>query len=701
MKTLNKILILFLFIGFIQIGDVQAQSLKEIREKAKKEAAARLKAKRDKKNKTTTTTTTTTNTNNTQTNTNTNTQTETETSDELIIDPNNPVEIELQSFLEVLKLDRKTNKLSFKNITLSNLPISSYRTDADDHKLTAVLKLDNQELHKFPFVCKVEIANIWNDAVQKDSQYATTDYTITKAGSYVLEIQVDGKKATQFDFDILKIDREKETGLFLNKPFSNFATVECAKFEFNYNYDLKKSVKTPLIQKEFIFNYYNAEFKPKFGINEYVSRYVRLMKVNAGGDDICLGGDYSDEHARPTRMKLENVFFRLDRNSQYVTYETILNSDGKYYIDLILAGERFRYDFEVKDKKITSEFKNPYVNGINRVERKVLAYPEYVSFKPTASISGIKDNIRMSVKTTKSDGASSTQGNAATKPITFRDGQIISPSIYLSDDVKKKYSHRFTEFIVSLKKGNETIAQHINFAVYSGGSNGDFVWLMQDRSEKGEIYQRYNTGQFMGALAKLPAGNHKLRLVWEMTSGDKTDIVAVRTVTFSSKSGNPKYTKWAKDTEDLLLLSRNEMQDLAFSTSSSTDYVYYVNTCGRLVWIRQESVKEYYMYSGDKIKLDRSRGYIEQWNFGTKKWKTTNDFKPYKTIYRLEGVALLDLQRKQEEWPSKLKPLLGKEFKNEVLYLAAVEKLIGKEKVVEFRNMIIMAANIDYVKICQ
>ena len=72
-----------------------------------------------------------------------------------------------------------------------------------------------------------------------------------------------------------------------------------------------------------------------------------------------------------------------------------------------------------------------------------------------------------------------------------------------------------------------------------------------------------------------------------------------------------------------------------------------------------------------------------------------------KTIYRLEQRALFDLKRKQDEWPSKLEPLLNKEFKNDVLYLAAVEKLIGKEKVTEFRNMIIMAANIDYVKICQ
>ena len=690
MKQLSKILFLIMLsVAVMYGGEMSAQiNVNKLKDKAKNKVKKKDKDK-DKKQ---------------DDNSNENVENDTKkdknnqnTTKKLTFDSNNPVRVEYESFFKSFILNEETGELKIEEFQMKNLPIASYGLREDDHKLTAVLKLEDKVLVEFPLKGKSEYSALtWDYIVSEKIDYKEKTYTISDGGNYSIDFQIDEKSVDKIDFNIVKVTKGNATGFFFNKPYNTIGMIHPKEFSKNYDSELHKSIIKPETSSAFIFEYYDAEFKPEGGINEYVIQSIRLLRVNPNGKDVYLGGTYEDEYASPNRMKTDKYFFKLpNEDYKYVTFDDVINVNGKYYIDLIAGAEHFKYNFEVKNKTIITSIKNRAQNGSYWIERESVGYPKYDGFKPTLPIAGKKDNIRMSVA--KPDGGS--QGFDVSKHITFSDGKIISPSISLSNEIKDKYRYRFTEFVVTLMEGDKIIAQHINADVFI--SKLEFVWLMQDRTEKGEIYQRYNTGVFMDALAKLSAGNHKVKFIWEMSSGDDADIVAIRTVTFASKNGNPKFTKWAEETEELLLLSRTEMQDLAYSTSSSNDYVYYLNNCGRTVWVRQDGVTEYYIYPGKQIKFNRARGYIEQWNFGTLKWKDTDDFNAYKSIYKLDNIALFDLKIKQPEWAEKLTPLQDKIFNTEDAYVKEVVKLIGQETFDEYRNLILQAANIDFVKICQ
>ncbi len=206
---------------------------------------------------------------------------------------------------------------------------------------------------------------------------------------------------------------------------------------------------------------------------------------------------------------------------------------------------------------------------------------------------------------------------------------------------------------------------------------------------------------FMEAFAKLPAGNHKLKLVFEIASGDDIDMLGLRTITFNSKSGNPKFTYWAKGTKEQSEMSRNELGNMMFLRSPSNDWVNYENNCGTIVWLRQDEYKEYYLYSGDLARFDRWNGYLEQWNFGTKEWKSVADFSPYKTIFKLSNNEIAMLHFKQVPNTEKLKVIAGVEFKTQEAFFAKVKSLLGEEIANKHEDLLVQSASIDFVKICK
>lgn len=670
-----------------------AQTWKDLKEKAKKEALKKKTNNSKVDNQTNSSNNTQTNTTKTQTQTQTQTNTtetnvtQTNNLPELVIDPNNPIKVIYKDFWKAMKLNASTGELNLEQISIKNLPEGNYGVGADEHKIVGVLKFNDKVVQSFNFNSVNKNYSI------KGRHFLRNDnkkYTVKEAGDYLMEFQIDGKKYDEINFNIvLTVDAEKTSRFFIYEPLNYLASLGAQN---------SKGDK-PNMLSYFIFRFYTGVLTPEAKQADPVKMNIILMKGDPDGENTYIGG-YDNElniYWKEQLYETDNYTFKKP-TSPSVTYEDIANNDGKYYIDLFVNNKHLRYKFEIKDKEIISDLSIRGNSGFVCIEPENIEIPKYDGFQQTLSTSGISDNVRMSIS--KADGGSI--GMAANKPLIFTDGKLISKSISMNDKIRTKYEYRFSGFTTTLIKGNEIIAQHINSSIYTGNSSGNFVTIMNSTDEKQPIYAvDYFTGNFMEALAKLPAGTHKLKFVWEISSDNDKDIVGVRTVTFKSDGKNLKYIKWGKETNELILLSLSEISNLAFSTSSSNDFAYYVNTCGRLIWIRQNGTTEYYMYPGDKIKFDRSSGYIEQWNFGTKKWKNTNDFIAYKTVYKLNNISLANVQMKQPEWGSKLTPLLDKEFKSDITYLAEVEKLIGKEIVVEYRNMILMAAKLDWVKVCQ
>ena len=149
-------------------------------------------------------------------------------------------------------------------------------------------------------------------------------------------------------------------------------------------------------------------------------------------------------------------------------------------------------------------------------------------------------------------------------------------------------------------------------------------------------------------------------------------------------------------------MSDAERGNLRFLRSPTFDWVYYDNNCGTIVWLRQDEYKEYHLYSGDMGKFDRAGGPLEQWNFGTWKWNSINDFKPYKTVYVLgqNELAMLEMKQVPKDAIEKLRAIQDKEFKTLDAFLSKVKSLIGEELASKKENLIVGTASVEFVKIC-
>lgn len=305
---------------------------------------------------------------------------------------------------------------------------------------------------------------------------------------------------------------------------------------------------------------------------------VRLMKKNSNGNDIYLGGYLDKELRHNHKWKLTDNILLAKPGSRYdnLSFKEILAADGKYYIDLFYNNDLYRYNFEVKNKELVSTLSDKSKAGSCWIEREYVGLSKYDGYRPTAKIAGKSDNIRMMVKS-----GSTTQGMSPGKAVIFTDGQKISASINFKEDIKTKYMYRLTEYILTLKKGDKIIAQSINMAIFNGYSQ--YPGLIYNPGKTVMVAKEAFTHVIMDALSKLPAGTHKLKLVYELASGKDNDLVGLRTITYKAKAGNPTFTKWAKATKEQIEMSRAELGDLLFLRSPSNDWALYQNNCGRLV----------------------------------------------------------------------------------------------------------------------
>ncbi len=134
------------------------------------------------------------------------------------------------------------------------------------------------------------------------------------------------------------------------------------------------------------------------------------------------------------------------------------------------------------------------------------------------------------------------------------------------------------------------------------------------------------------ALAKLPEGRHEIEyLVKSYNYKDASEALASGKFTLVIESGaSAWYKKNEKDSYDSMTkrgvstVIASE-RDVAMGVVGGKSVITLVNNCGRSVWLRKASgsdKREYRLAPGQDLKYDRDSGYLEEWNFGTKKWNT-------------------------------------------------------------------------------
>jgi len=680
MKIFCKLIILLLLTGFIYNGDLSGQVWKDLKNKAKNVKTG----KKTDKNQTNTTNTNQNNNNVEQNNTK-----PTNTLEALVLDPNKSVFVDYETLFKKMTLDPKTGELKIEKVEFINLPAANFGTKDNEHKLTGVLKLNENVIQEFPFYGTGGVDN-WAALDQRTTDYQKASCTIKDGGKYTLEFLIDGKAAEKVDFSIIQsVNKNNASGFFINDPMEKMGMISAQNISYG----------EPDPNSSLIFKFYEAILDVDKAFVDATPISVSLMKENPGGLDTYLGGYIDQELRHNSSWKLtDGIFFTIPgERYKYVTYKDVLDNDDKYYVDLFYNNDVYRYNFEVKNKSFISSLSDRSKKGVCWMEREYFGVPKYENFKPTKSIAGLKDNVSISIG--KADGGSI--GKGANGPVLFTDGQKINYSIYFNDEkIKNKYMNRLTEFVLTLKEGDKILAQSIDLNIFQGSPK--FPSLIYNPDKSVMIAKEAFTYVFMEALSKLSAGNHTLKLVWELAAGNDDDVVGVRTITYKAVSGNPKFTKWAEDTKAQKLMSRKELGELMFLRSPSNDWVMYENNCGRVVWLRQDEYKEFYLYPGNKGRFDRAAGTLEQWNFGTLKWKTVQDFKAYKTIYKLSAneIAMLFLKQVPKEAIDKLKAIVDVEFASQDAFLAKVKSLIGEELTKKHEDLIVQSASIDFVKIC-
>ncbi len=134
------------------------------------------------------------------------------------------------------------------------------------------------------------------------------------------------------------------------------------------------------------------------------------------------------------------------------------------------------------------------------------------------------------------------------------------------------------------------------------------------------------------AFAKLPEGRHEIEyFVKSYNYKDASEALASGKFTLVIESGaRAWFQKNEKDSYDSLTKRgvstvTVSARDAAMGVVGGKSVITLVNNCGRSVWLRKASgsdKREYRLAPGQDMKYDRDSGYLEEWNFGTKKWNT-------------------------------------------------------------------------------
>lgn len=135
-------------------------------------------------------------------------------------------------------------------------------------------------------------------------------------------------------------------------------------------------------------------------------------------------------------------------------------------------------------------------------------------------------------------------------------------------------------------------------------------------------------------LSKLSPGTHEIQL--KVKSGaykDGSEYLATGKFTLTvDANGQAWYQKNEKDSRNAQVRKGSSAKVESYTETSSV--ITLVNNCGRSVWLRYalgSDKTEYRLGPGQTMKYNTDYGYLEEWNFGTKKWTTV------KTMFKTDA----------------------------------------------------------------
>jgi hypothetical protein len=133
-------------------------------------------------------------------------------------------------------------------------------------------------------------------------------------------------------------------------------------------------------------------------------------------------------------------------------------------------------------------------------------------------------------------------------------------------------------------------------------------------------------------FGKLTPGRHEIEFrLRSYNYKDGSENMAVGKFTLIVEPGAAAwYKKNAADSYDAMVKRgvttvTASARDVAMGVVGGTSVITLVNNCGRSVWLRKalgSDKTEYRLSPGQSMKYDRDSGYLEEWNFGTRKWGT-------------------------------------------------------------------------------
>ncbi|HRH46721.1 MAG TPA: hypothetical protein PKY82_34065 [Pyrinomonadaceae bacterium] len=132
------------------------------------------------------------------------------------------------------------------------------------------------------------------------------------------------------------------------------------------------------------------------------------------------------------------------------------------------------------------------------------------------------------------------------------------------------------------------------------------------------------------SFAKLPEGNHEIEFKLKsyefkdgkelLASGKFTIIIESGSRAWYQQNEKDAMAAFSKRGINSVVVSE---RDYAMGVVGGTSVVTLINNCGKSVWLRKaigSDKTEYRLAPGQTMKYDRDSGYLEEWNFGTKKW---------------------------------------------------------------------------------
>lgn len=130
-------------------------------------------------------------------------------------------------------------------------------------------------------------------------------------------------------------------------------------------------------------------------------------------------------------------------------------------------------------------------------------------------------------------------------------------------------------------------------------------------------------------LSKLSEGTHEIQLkVKSYAYKDGNDYLATGKFNLTVESGGQAwYKKNEQDSRDAQLRKGSSAKILSASTTGSST-VTLVNNCGRSVWLRfalGSDKAEHRLSPGQTMKYNSDYGYLEEWNFSTRRWTTVKN----------------------------------------------------------------------------